>query len=605
MLRTANAPRPASRIRTPTSEAKPGKPAFSRRPAAGVHNADVAVLFDRLADLLEIQGANPFRVRAYRNAARTVGGLPRSVAAMVVEGADLSELPGIGKDLAGKIGEIVETGHLALLDETEKTVPRDLIELLALPGLGPKRVQRLHEELSIDTVGELRRAAETGKIAKLRGFSAEFERKILRDIGRRGAMERRTLLPAAEEIANELTAYLEGTPGVDRVIVAGSYRRRRDTVGDLDVLATSAPESPVMDRFLAFPGATEVLAKGTTRSTIRLRSGLQIDLRVVPGASYGAALVYFTGSKAHNIAIRRIGVGKGLKINEYGVFRDGKRVAGRTEEEVYAKVGLPYIAPELREDRGEIEAAAKGTLPRLIALGDIKGDLHVHTKASDGQDSIEAMAKAARERGYEYIAITDHTKHATIAHGLDSRRLARQLAEIDRVSSRLRGIKIFKSAEVDILGDGSLDLDDGILGELDFAVCAVHSQFDLPRAKQTARILRAMDNPRCTILAHPTGRLLNERLPYDVDMERLIAAARERGCVLELNAQPERLDLTDEHCKMAKDQGVKLAISTDAHSTATLDYMRFGIDQARRGWLEAKDVVNTRGMGELRKLWRR
>ena len=524
MLRTANAPRPASRIRTPTSEAKPGKPAPSRRPAAGVHNADVAVLFDRLADLLEIQGANPFRVRAYRNAARTVGGLPRSVAAMVVEGADLSELPGIGKDLAGKIGEIVETGHLALLDETEKTVPRDLIELLALPGLGPKRVQRLHEELSIDTVGELRRAAETGKIAKLRGFSSEFERKILRDIGRRGAMERRTLLPAAEEIANELTAYLEGTPGVDRVIVAGSYRRRRDTVGDLDVLATSAPELPVMDRFLAFPGATEVLAKGTTRSTIRLRSGLQIDLRVVPEASYGAALVYFTGSKAHNIAIRRIGIGKSLKINEYGVFRDGKRVAGRTEEEVYAKVGLPYIAPELREDRGEIEAAAKGTLPRLIALGDIKGDLHVHTKASDGQDSIEAMAKAARERGYEYIAISDHTKHATIAHGLDSRRLARQLAEIDRVASRLRGIKIFKSAEVDILGDGSLDLDDGILGELDFAVCAVHSQFDLPRDKQTARILRAMDNPRCTILAHPTGRLLNERLPYDVDMERLIAS---------------------------------------------------------------------------------
>ena len=570
-----------------------------------MHNADISNLFDRLADLLEIQGANPFRIRAYRNASRLIGGLPHAVADMIAEGTDLTELPGIGKDLAGKIAEIVATGHLALLDETEKTVPRDLIELLALPGLGPKRVQRLHEALHIDTLGELKRAAEAGKISKLPGFSTAFEAKLLREVGRRANMERRTLLPAAQQIADELTHYLEEMPGVGRVIVAGSYRRRRDTVGDLDVLATSAPGSPVMERFLAFPSAAETLASGATRSTIRLRSGLQVDLRVVPEASYGAALVYFTGSKAHNIAIRTIGVRKGLKINEYGVFRDGRRVAGRTEDEVYAKVGLPVIAPELREDRGEIEAAAKGTLPKLIKLSDIKGDLHTHTKASDGHDSIEDMAQAARERGYAYIAISDHTKHATIAHGLDARRLARQLTEIDRVASKLRGIQILKSAEVDILGDGSLDLDSGILAELDFAICAVHSQFELPRSKQTARILRAMDNPRCTILAHPTGRLLNERLPYDVDMEAIVRAAKERGCVLEVNAQPERLDLNDEHCRMAKEFGVRFAISTDAHSTATLDFMRYGVDQARRGWLEPKDVVNTRGLAELRKLLRR
>jgi DNA polymerase (family 10) len=376
-------------------------------------------------------------------------------------------------------------------------------------------------------------------------------------------------------------------------------------VGDLDILVTCRPHIGVMDRFVAYEDVTEVVAKGETRSTVLLRSGLQVDLRVVPEVSYGAALVYFTGSKAHNIAIRTMAVRKGLKINEYGVFDGDRRVAGRTEAGVYAKIGLPVVPPELREDRGEIEAALAHRLPDLVTLTDIRGDLHTHTNASDGRASIREMAEAARDAGYGYIAVTDHTQHATIAHGLDAKRLRRQIAEIDRLGSQVRGVAVLKSAEVDILADGKLDLADEVLDDLDFTVCAVHSHFNLPRAKQTERILRAMDNARFTVLAHPTGRLLGAREPYELDMERIIEGARERGCILEINAQPERLDLNDVHCRMARDAGVKVAISTDAHSPEQLGYMRFGIDQARRGWLTAGDVVNTRPLRELRGLLRR
>jgi DNA polymerase (family 10) len=570
-----------------------------------LHNADIAVMFDRLADLLEIENANPFRVRAYRNAARTVGGLARSVESMLAEGADLTELPGIGKDLAGKIQEIVTTGHLALLDEVEKRTPRALAEMLSLPGLGPKRVQSLHEQLAIDTLAELRQAAAHGRVSRLRGFSKALEEKILHEIDRRAQTGRRTRISVAEEIAAPLVAYLKNVPGVREVEVAGSFRRRRETVGDLDILVTCRPHIGVMDRFVAYEDVTEVVAKGETRSTVLLRSGLQVDLRVVPEVSYGAALVYFTGSKAHNIAIRTMAVRKGLKINEYGVFDGDRRVAGRTEAGVYAKIGLPVVPPELREDRGEIEAALAHRLPDLVTLTDIRGDLHTHTNASDGRASIREMAEAARDAGYGYIAVTDHTQHATIAHGLDAKRLRRQIAEIDRLGSQVRGVAVLKSAEVDILADGKLDLADEVLDDLDFTVCAVHSHFNLPRAKQTERILRAMDNARFTVLAHPTGRLLGAREPYEIDMERIIEGARERGCILEINAQPERLDLNDVHCRMARDAGVKVAISTDAHSPEQLGYMRFGIDQARRGWLTAGDVVNTRPLRELRGLLRR
>lgn len=570
-----------------------------------VHNAEIARIFETYATLLEIEGANPFRVRAYRNAARTIEGLPQEAAALVAAGEDLSELPGIGKDLAGKIKEIVETGELKALEDIERKVPKELAELTALPGLGPKRVQVLHERLDIDNLEDLERAVRAGKLHGLEGFGAKTEAKIVKEIERHRAAGTRTKLITAEAVAEPLLEYLQATKGVKQAIVAGSYRRRKDTVGDLDILVTAGRGSAVMDRFVDYDEVGEVVSKGSTRSTVLLRSGLQVDLRVVADASYGAALVYFTGSKAHNIAIRTIAVKKGLKINEYGVFRGEKRVAGASEREVYKQIGLPLIAPELREDRGEIEAAPKGRLPKLVTIDDIRGDLHTHTKASDGRYTAEEMALAAKERGYEYLAISDHSKRVTIAKGLDAKRLARQIEEIDRLNDKLKGIRLLKSAEVDILDDGKLDLPDSILKALDLRVCAVHYKFGLPVEKQTERIIRAMDNMYFNIFAHPTGRLMGEREAYAVDMERLMAAALERGCFLEVNGQPERMDLDDMHCKMAKDMGLKLAISTDAHTTANLGYMRFGVGQARRGWLEPGDVINTRSWRDLKALLKR
>jgi DNA polymerase (family 10) len=378
-----------------------------------------------------------------------------------------------------------------------------------------------------------------------------------------------------------------------------------ETVGDLDILVTATANSPVMDRFTGYEDVTETVSSGKTRSTVILRSGLHVDLRVVPQVSYGAALCYFTGSRAHNIALRKRGTRKGLKINEYGVFKNDRRVAGRTEKEVYRQVGLPYIEPELRENRGEIEAAGKNRLPELVTLDDIRGDLHCHTRATDGHNSLEEMAQAARAKGYEYLAISDHSKHLSVARGLNKKRLLAEIARIDRLNEELGDIIILKAIEVDILEDGTLDLPDDILQQLDLVVGAVHYRFDLSRRRQTERILRAMENPCFNILAHPTGRLINSRPAYEVDLERIITAARENGCYLEVNAQPVRLDLTDTWCKLAKETGVRVAISTDAHSTGGLDYMGFGVDQARRGWLEAGDVLNTRKLDDLRKLLKR
>ncbi|MHA1152509.1 MAG: DNA polymerase/3'-5' exonuclease PolX [Alphaproteobacteria bacterium] len=570
-----------------------------------IFNAEIAEILNRTAALLEIEGANPFRVRAYRNAARTVGGLPHSVAAMLTEGADLSELPGIGKDLAHKIGEVAGTGHLPLLDEIEQRLPPGLARLLGVPGLGPKRVRALYEVLGVDDLDRLAKAGKAGKIRCLPGFGVKTEAKILHALETRGAEEHRMMRARAEEVAGPLLRYLRETKGVERVVVAGSYRRKSETVGDLDILATCTRASPAIERFVAYEDVAEVVSRGTKRSTIILRNGLQVDLRVVPEASYGAAMHYFTGSKAHNIAVRTMGVARGLKINEYGVFRGAKRIAGRAEQDVFAAVGQPYIEPELREDAGEIEAAKVGRLPRLVTTEDIRGDLHVHSKATDGRYSIAEMAKAARDRGHAYLAITDHSRRVAIAHGLDERRLAAQIAEIEDLNAKLRGIRILKSIEVDILPDGKLDLPDSILKELDLTVCSVHSKFDLPRDRQSERIIRAMDNPCFNILGHPSGRLLGQRPPYDLDMERIVAAARERNCFLEVNAQPDRLDLTDVHCRLAKDMGVKVAISTDAHSIAGLDLLRFGVDQARRGWLGPDDVLNTRPWREVKRLLKR
>ncbi len=571
-----------------------------------VHNSDIAEIFNRLADTLEIEGANEFRVRAYRNAARVVNDHPQAISAMVERGESLRALPGIGKDLEGKIREILQTGTLSQLTEEEGRLPPGLRRLMKVGGLGPKRVRALHEQLGIAGVTDLRQAALEGRISGLRGFGKKTEQMVIEGL-RETNEERgeRIKLPVAEQIAGSLIEYLRMAEGVRQVTAAGSYRRKKETVGDLDVLVTCSADCPIMDHFVSYGDVMKVIARGTTKSTVLLRSGMQVDVRVVPVESYGAALHYFTGSKAHNIAVRALGVRQGLKINEYGVFRGEKQLAGKTEEEVYGAAGLSYIEPELRENLGEIEAARKGELPRLVTLNQIRGDLHTHTNETDGRHTMREMAEAAHAMGYEYMAITDHSKRLAMTHGFDEARLARRNEEIDRLNAEMRGIILLKSIEMDILEDGTLDLGDSILKELDLTVCSIHSRFNLNREKQTERIIRAMDNPYFSILAHPSGRLINERDPYDIDMEKLVEAARERGCIMELNAQPDRLDLIDIYCKMAKEAGVRIAVSTDAHSKNELAFMRFGMAQARRGWLEPGDIVNTLKWPELKKVLKR
>jgi DNA polymerase (family X) len=565
-------------------------------------NADVAAVFSRIADLLEVQGANPFRIRAYRNAARNVGELGSSVEAMLARGEDLDALPGIGPDLAGKIGEIVATGTCKQLQLLLQEVPPALTELLAIPRLGPQRVRALHHELGIETLQELLAAARDGRIGQVKGFGPRMEQQILEAATSRLAQERRFKLPVALQVADALLSELKSVPGVRQAVAAGSLRRMRETVGDLDLLVTAARGSPVMDRFTGSPDVQTVLSKGSTRSSVMLRNGLQVDLRGVPPASFGAAWLYFTGSKAHNIALRRLAQEGGLKLNEYGLFRGDESIAGETETAVYRALGLPFIEPELREDRGEIEAARGHRLPRLVRLADLRGDLHSHTRDSDGHDTLEAMALAARARGWQYLAVTEHSKRLAMARGLDADRLARQMDRIDELNARLDRIVLLKGVEVDILEDGALDLPDAVLRRLDLVVGAIHHRFDLPRDRQTDRLLRAMDHPHFSILAHPSGRLIDERPPCDIDLPRVIRHARERGCFVELNAHPARLDLTDLACRLARDEGVLVSVNSDAHSTLEFDNLALGIGQARRGWLRAGDVLNTRSLEALRPL---
>ncbi len=570
-----------------------------------VNNNDIAEIFKETADFLEIKGENHFRVRAYRNAARTIDGLSRNLSDMIGEGEDLTELPAIGKDLAGKIEEIIESGKLTVLDNLKKEIPPELGSLMNIQGLGARRVKALYDELDITSIDDLKKAAESHRIRDIEGFGEKTEESIFKGIGRISDAEDRKKISAAEKIIEPLYLYLKETEGVKDIVVAGSNRRKKETVRDVDILVSVKKGSNIMDRFVNYEDVEKVIARGEKKSSVRLRSGFQADLRVVQEAGYGAALLYFTGSKSHNIALRKIAVNRDLKLNEYGVFHVGEIIAGKTEKEVYGELGLDYVEPELREDRGEVEAAQKGRLPELVTLDDIRGDLHSHTKRTDGKYTLEEMANAARDIGYEYLANTEHSRHVTVAGGLNEKQLAEQIREIDRLNEKLDGITILKSIEVDILEDGSLDLPDRILKELDFTVCSIHYKFNLSRGKQTERVIRAMDNPFFTILGHPTGRLINERPPYEIDMERVISAAAKRGCFLELDASPDRLDLNDIHCKAAKDTGVLISISTDAHSTDSLDFMRFGINQARRGWLEAGDVLNTRSLDELRKLIKR
>ena len=556
-------------------------------------------------DLLEIQGANQFRVRAYRNAALTIESHPKSMADMIAEGEDLQELPGIGRDLAAKIREYVETGRIRKLDELTSEVPEGLSILMKIEGLGPKKVKTLHERLGISSRQDLEAALHSGEIARIRGFGPKTEQKIIQGLSAYSAHSTRVKFITAHEIAQAYLEHLNDLNVVKKAIVAGSYRRKKETVGDLDILVICEKPELVMDRFTGFEEVGMVVSRGTTRSAVVLRSGLHVDIRVVPEESYGAALHYFTGSKEHGIAVRKIAQRNGLKINEYGVFCGQERIAGRTEEEVYRSVGLPYIEPELRENRGEIEAARKGALPRLISLKDIRGDLHTHTILSDGRNTLKKMVEAARRRGYEYLGVTNHSPQVTIARGIPSSVLLEQIEEIDRMNERYPDITILKSSEVDILKDGSLDYPAEVLKYLDFTVCSIHYHQHLSREKQTERVLRAMENPYFTIFGHPTGRLINEREPYEIDLERIIEAAREMGCFLELNANPDRMDLDDVYSKAAKEAGVMVAISTDAHSIFNLGYMEMGINQARRGWLEPGNVLNCLGVEDLKKRLRR
>ena len=483
----------------------------------------------------------------------------------------------------------------------KRKLPGQLGEIAALPGLGPKRVKLIHDKLKVSTLDELRRVVKAGRLHGLRGFGPIIEKKLSAAL-EKPATEKRFKLSVAEAEAEALVGFLRDG---GRAVVAGSYRRRRDTVGDLDVVVTAEDGAAVGNKLVSYENVADVLAHGPTRTTVVLRSGLQVDVRAVPEESYGAALAYFTGSQAHNIALRAIAAHRGWKLNEYGLFSGRRRIAGLTEEEIYKKLGLAFIPPELREDRGEIALAAANNLPRLVTRADIRGDLHVHSDWTDGTASIEAMAKAAQAQGYEYIALTDHSRRVAMTHGLDPARLARQGREIDRVNARLHGLTILKGIEVDIFKDGRLDLPDASLAKLDVVVAAVHSYFDLPREAQTERVIRAMQNRHVSIVGHPTGRLIGEREPYDIDMERVIASAHTLGCRLEVNAQPDRLDLNDVHIHAAKQAGVKLAISTDAHAVEAFACIRFGIDQARRGWLTADDVINTRSLADLRKLLKR
>lgn len=571
-----------------------------------VHNSDISDILREVADLLDIEGADDFRVRSYRQAAQSIDNLSENLRDLVEKEEDLTELSGIGESIAEKIKEIVKTGSLKQLEEIRQRVPEELGDLLSLEGLGPERVKELHEELDVRSLEDLEEMVEKQKVRELEGFGEKMEENIQKELKRTDG-ESRTLLNRAEEYAEPLISYLEGMDVVDRVEIAGSYRRRKESVGDLDILVTCDRNESVMDHFTSFEDVEEVISSGETKSSVRLRSGLQVDLRVVADESYGAALVYFTGSKQHNIRVRERALDRDLKINEYGVFPedDEESIAGKTEEEVYTSVDLPVIPPELREDRGEIEAAEKDSLPDLITLEDLKGDLHMHTSYSDGESSIKEMAEAAQKLGHNYIAITDHSKRLTVANGLDTDDLREQIEKIDDINSELDGIRILKGIEVDILADGSLDLPDDILERLDVRVCSVHYKFNLSEKDQTERICKAMEHPLFNILGHPTARQMPDRGEMDLDMDAIMDVALENGCFLEVNATPRRMDLNDRYCRMAKERGLKVAISTDAHSTGELEHLKYGINQARRGWLEKEDVINTLDKDDLLELLKR
>ncbi len=565
-------------------------------------NQQIADIFNRIALLLELRDDNPFKIRAYRRAALNIENLTDSIEE-IARKDQLEEIPGIGKDLALKIKEFIATGKVHHQEELQKKIPEGMVALIGVPGIGPKTAKQLYDAFKVTSLKELERLAKTHKIAGLPGIKEKTEENILRGIefSKKGT-DRRPLgvvLPVAEEVLS----YLRKLKEVQKVEIAGSLRRRRETVRDIDILTTSSNPKKVMEVFIGLPGVKEVLSHGETRSSVTLEQGIQMDLRVVEPESYGAALAYFTGSKAHNIRLRELGVRKGLKINEYGIFevKTDKRIGGAEEEDIYRILGLPYIPPELREDTGEVEAAMEGRLPHLVELSDIRGDFHVHTRQSDGNNTILEMALAAKRAGREYIVITDHTKSLGIARGLNEEALLAQKKEIAEVNRELKGFTVLHGAEVNILSDGTIDIEEAVLAQLDFVVASIHSGFMQSREQLTRRAVKALQNPNVDVLAHPTGRLLGEREGYDIDLDQVIKAAKKAGKALEINAYPVRLDLTDISSKKAKEAGVKLVIATDSHQTDQLRFMEYGVGVARRGWLEKKDLLNCLTVKELQK----
>lgn len=555
-------------------------------------NADLARSLARIATMLEIDGANPFRVRAYKEGARVVENHGESLAAIAGEPGALEALPGIGKGIAQHIRDLVASGHTEELDKLEKKYPDEVVSFTELQGLGPKRVKTLFDTLGIRTRAALEKAAKAGKLRDLPGFGEKVEQNVLKALATASQWSGRMLLAAAWPEAQALADRVRALKGVTQVELAGSFRRRRESVGDLDVLVCGGDAAQVMKAFTAHESVADVLGHGETKSSVRLTSGLQADLRLVPEASFGAALMYFTGSKEHNIELRRLAIDKGWSLNEYGLTKGERVVAARTEADVYKALGLAWIPPELREMRGEIELAREGRLPKLIELADLRADLHMHTTRSDGRDSIDAMIEASLAHGYEYVAITEHSKALAMANGFDAARVRKSVGEIEAARKRHSGIQILHGLEVDILGDGELDLDDGTLGLLDWVIVSIHSRFEMTPEAATARALRAVSNPMVHAFGHPTGRMIGSREPVPFDVARVAEEAAARGVAMEINSSPERLDLSDVNARLAREKGCRFVIDTDAHATGQLDNLRYGVFQARRAGLTKGDVLN-------------
>lgn len=564
-----------------------------------MNNAELARAFARMATMLEIDGANSFRVRAYREAARVAENHTESLSSLCETPGALEQIPGIGKSIAQHIRELCLTGHTPLMDQMLEKYPGDVIGFTELQGLGPKRVKTLFDVLGIRTREELAAAAQEGKLRDLPGFGEKVEQNVVKALASAAQWSGRMLLAEAWPHAIAVAERIGKVKGVTRVELAGSFRRRRETIGDLDVLVCGGDTTEVMDAFTKHATVGEVLGYGDTKSSVRIAAGLQVDLRLVPEASFGAAMLYFTGSKQHNIELRKIAIDQGMSLNEYALTRDGKVIAGRTEEEVYRALGLAWVPPELREALGEIEMAREDRLPRLIELEDLRADLHMHTTRTDGRDSIDAMVEGAIARGYEYMAITEHSKAIAMAFGFDGARVRQSVGEIAAARKKYPGIQILHGLEVDILAEGDLDLDDESLALLDWVIVSIHSRFDQAPEVATARALKAVSHPAVHVFGHPTGRLIGSRGPAPFDVERVVEAAAARGVGMEVNSAPDRLDLSDVHARLARTKGCRFVVDTDAHSVGQLDLMKWGIFQARRAGLTRDDVWNSRRFEEF------